>query len=102
MQIRDDGIIYFSSSYISRTRLPQPLPINGIGFIAPYWADVDTVSGAGQIFYRESTDPSVLARASREIRTALSLAQNIKINNVLIATWDSVGYFVNGYDKVCN
>ena len=67
--------------------------------IAPYWADVDT-RGTGQIFYRQSTDPSLLARASNEIEAAYPLSQNATITHLFIATWDAVGYFYFGIDQV--
>ena len=53
------------------------------------------------MFYRESTDPSLLARASREIQTGLSLTETIEIKSLLIATWSAVGYYFNRTDKVC-
>lgn len=67
--------------------------------IAPYWADVDTGDG-GEVFYRQSTDPGLLASVSRDIQTTLSLTETIEIKNLLIATWSSVGYFFNRTDKV--
>ena len=60
--------------------------------IAPYWADVDT-SKYGEIFYRQSTNSTLLARASREIQAVLSLTRSIEIKNLLIATWDAVSYY---------
>ena len=98
LQINDNGVISFNRRYNVRT--PLSLPLSGTQqIIAPYWADVDT-RGTGQILYRQSTDPSLLARASREIQTALSLSGNIEIRNLLIATWDAVGYYYMNRDKV--
>ena len=98
LQVNDNGVISFNGVFNVRT--PLLLPLSGTQqIIAPYWADVDT-RGTGQIFYRQSTDPSLLARASREIQTALSLDHNIEINNLLIATWDAVGYYYRNIDKV--
>ena len=98
-QINDNGVISFSSPYNVRT--PLSLPLSGSDqIIAPYWADADT-RGIGQIFYRQSTDPSLLARVSREIKTALSLTHEIEIQHLLIATWDTVGYYYRKTDKVC-
>ena len=98
-QINDNGVISFNSHYNVRTPLSLPLS-ESYRIIAPYWADVDT-RGAGQIFYRQSTDPDLLARASREIKTALSLTYDIEIKHLLIATWDAVGYYYRNIDKVC-
>ena len=98
MQINDNGVISFSSRYNVRT--PLSLPLNGTDkIIAPYWADVDT-RGTGQVFYRQTTDPSLLARATTEIRAAFSNSQNVAITNLLIVTWDNVGYYYRKSDKV--
>ena len=67
--------------------------------IAPYWADVD-LTGTGNIFYRQSKNPVLLARASHEIQMAFSLSQNISVTNLFIATWNAVGYYQNHTDKV--
>ena len=84
----------FTSSYI------RSFPLSGTQqIIAPFWADVDT-RGTGQIFYRQTTDPSLLARASSEIKAAYPLSQNIAITNLFIVTWDAVGYYYYEIDKV--
>jgi len=67
--------------------------------VAPYWADVDT-RGSGDIYYRQTTDPSLLARATSEIRAAFPRALNNTISNLLIATWHRVGYYFRNDDKV--
>ena len=67
--------------------------------IAPYWADVDT-RGTGQVFYRQTTDPSLLARATSEIRAAFPESGNVTITDLLIVTWDNVGYYYQKSDKV--
>ena len=97
-QVNDNGVISFNSAYNVRTPLSLPLRGNN-QIIAPYWADVDT-RGTGQIFYRQSTDSSLLARASREIGSAFPSSQSVTIINLLIATWDEVGYYFQNDDKV--
>ena len=97
-QINDNGVISFGSRYNFAT--PLLLPLNdATKIIAPYWADVD-IRGSGQVFYRQTTDPDLLARATTEIRAAFSNAANITITDLLIATWDNVGYFRYRSDKV--
>ena len=66
-------------------------------YIAPYSYDVDT-RGIGDIYYRQTTDPSLLARATIEIQTAFSVSLNV--SNLFIATWDRVGYYPSGTDRV--
>ena len=99
LQIGDNGIISFNSPYNSHT--PASLPLYWYSFIAPYWADVD-ISRTGEVFYRQSTNSSLLARASREIENELALTQSIEIEHLLIVTWNAVGYYYRGSDKVCN
>ena len=72
---------------------------SSIAFIAPFWADADT-RRTGQIFYRHSTDPNLLMRATSEIRYGIPSSDNLTITNLLIATWDSVGYYSLNIDKV--
>ena len=67
--------------------------------IVPYWADVDT-TGTGQIYYRQTTDSTLLARATNEIRMGFPTYPNVNVTNLLIATWDSVGYYDSSTDKV--
>ena len=76
------------------------MPLSGTQqIIAPYWADADT-GGTGQILYRQSTDPSLLARATKEIQEAFPLSKILMITNLLIATWVDVGYSYQNIDKV--
>ena len=100
-QVNDNGVISFDRVFNART--PLSLPLSGTQkIIAPYWADVDT-RNIGQIFYRQSTDPILLTRASREIQGAFPSSQNIMIKNLFIATWVDVDYYNNHhYHKVCN
>ena len=59
--------------------------------IAPFWADVDRTFR--QIFfYRQTSEPSLLARATREVRSAFPTSSNATIKNLLIITWDGVRY----------
>ena len=97
-QINDNGIISFSDRFNVRT--PVSLPLSGTQqIIAPYWADVDT-RRAGQIFYRQTTNATLLSRATNEIRAAFPTSQNMTVQGLLIATWYKVGYYYYNADKV--
>ena len=99
MQVNDNGVISFNSTFHYRT--PSSLPLSGTQqIIAPYWADVDT-RGIGQVYYRQSTNASLLSRATSEIRAAFPTLQYVTIQNLLIATWSNVGYYDSKTDKVC-
>ena len=83
--------------------LPKSLPFNPAGFITPYWAEVD-LWGAGQIYYRQTKNPVLLARATYEIQKVFPLpypfSQYLTVTNLFIVTWDAVGYYSRGTDKV--
>ena len=98
MQVSVDGFISLDKS-ISRST-PRSLPLTGTEkIIAPYWADVDT-RGTGDIYYRQTTDPSLLARATSEIKAAFPDSLDLTITNMFIATWDRVGYYYRNTNKV--
>ena len=67
--------------------------------IAPYWADID-ISGTGNVYYRQTNDPDLLDRATREIKAAFSVHEHFTVANLLIITWDAVGYYPQRTDKV--
>ena len=67
--------------------------------IAPFWADIDT-TGTGTVYYRETSDPSLLSRAANEIQG--TIATSFMPSHLFIATWDAVGYYMNRTDKVIN
>ena len=79
--------------------IPRALPVNGARFITPYWADTD-LRGTGQVYYRQTKDPVLLARATNDIQRAYRLSRNLIVTNLVIVTWDTVGYYDFGTDKV--
>ena len=97
-QVGDNGIISLESTY--NPNAPISFPLNFRYIIAPYWADVD-LRGAGQVYYRQTTDPALLHRAADQIQAAFPTSQNQTITSLLIVTWDSVGYYDSNTDKVC-
>ena len=52
------------------------------------------------MFYRQTTDSSLLARATSEIKAAFPRSQNVTITDLLIVTWENVGYYNQKSDKV--
>ena len=98
VQVNTNGVISIDSLFTSYS--PSPLPLSGSDkIIAPYWGDVDT-RGTGQIFYRQTTNTSLLDRVSRQLQTTFPLSLNVTITNLFIATWDAVGYYDMQTDKV--
>ena len=59
-------------------------------YIAPYWADAG-ITRSGEVFYRQTTDPSLLQRATDEIRAAYTIQNDVTMKNLLIVTWYRIG-----------
>ena len=99
-QVGDTGIISFDNLFNAYS--PSPLSLRNTNkFVAPYWADFDS-RGTGAIYYRQTSNPSLLDRATSEIRDAFSLDEYFEITHLFIATWDAVGYYSRKTDKVLN
>ena len=75
------------------------MPVYDHKFFAPFWADFD-ITGTGDIYYRQTSDLDLLDRATREINNAFSVSEEFSITSLFIATWDAVGYYPQGTDKV--
>ena len=79
-----------SSLYLT----PQPFPVSGVPYIAPYWFDNDIfVNRSGDIestvYYREiERGRKIITRASREIRRAFPNAKKFHPSALLIITWN--------------
>ena len=96
LQVNNNGDITFNAAYGDYS--PTPFPIFGNPMIAPFLSDIDT-RGAGTVWYRTTTDASLLANAIRDIPSILS-GPNFAPVWLLIATWDHVGYYNSHSDKV--
>ena len=67
-------------------------------FVDAYSADADT-SGIGSVFYRQSTDPTILSSLS-VISSSLFFNAQTEFTSFFVVTWFQVGYFQNGIDRV--
>jgi hypothetical protein len=75
------------------TYTPSPFPLgSNRQLIAPYWTDIDTRKG-GDIWYRESTNSTLLQRVSLEIRRVFPEQYKFEASWLFIATWDNVAFF---------
>ena len=98
LQVNNNGDISFTTPVSTFT--PQTFPLSGnLQLIAPYWADVDT-RGTGSVWYRQTTDAQLLARARDSIRAAFINQARFNPTSLFIATWDHVGYYNRRTDKV--
>ncbi|PIO32807.1 hypothetical protein AB205_0165870 [Aquarana catesbeiana] len=99
LYVNNNGLLSFNSP-ISQY-IPQALPAAfGNSFLAIFWADVDNRL-AGDIYYRQSTDPSLLSRATSDIRTYFH-AVNFTAQWVFVATWHQVAYYGEGIPNKVN
>ncbi|XP_077312319.1 alpha-tectorin-like [Lithobates pipiens] len=95
--VNNNGLLSFSSPISQYT--PQALPVAlGNPFLAIFWADIDNRL-AGDIYYRETTDPSLLSRATDDIRTYFH-GVNFTARWVFVATWHRVAYYESSTSKV--
>jgi len=97
--VNANGVISFVHPFGDSVTHPLPLTGDSNRLIAPYWADAD-IRGTGDIYYRQTSDYNLLARATEQITTAFPGLQDVSVDNLLIATWDRVGYYPKGTDKV--
>ena len=104
-----NGVISFSRGIATSTPASFPIPAGSEGsleLIAPYWADVDIrPSRAGNVFYRETSDPQLLSRARSDIMRDPRLFPEVDFStflptSIFVATWDHVGYYNVVFDKV--
>ena len=68
--------------------------------IAPYWADADTRTGDGGIYFRETSDICQIDRATEEIRSFTG-DSTFRPTSLIVATYNKVGYTQMKTDKVC-
>ena len=98
LQVNNNGDISFTARVSQFT--PESFPLSGdLALIAPYWADVDT-TGTGTVWYRETADAELLARARNTIQSAFNNQDSFSPTYIFIATWDHVGYYNSHTDKV--
>ncbi|CAJ0955151.1 unnamed protein product [Ranitomeya imitator] len=89
--VNNNGVISFNVLVSQFT--PEPFPLaDGRAFIAPFWADVHN-GIRGEIYYRETTDPTILKMASKEIRKHFRNLTHFSATWVFLVTWDEVTFY---------
>ncbi|NWU97606.1 TECTA protein, partial [Upupa epops] len=95
--VNNNGVISFDSRV--KEYKPEPFPLaDGRPFVAPFWGDVDNVKG-GEVFYRATTEPDLLARLSEDISHYFPTS-NFVATWAFVATWDHVNYYGSTTNKV--
>uniref|UniRef100_A0A8C0IDI9 NIDO domain-containing protein n=1 Tax=Bubo bubo TaxID=30461 RepID=A0A8C0IDI9_BUBBB len=90
LYVNNNGVISFDSQV--REYTPDPFPLaDGRPFVTPFWADVNNVEG-GDVFYRETTDPTLLALITKNINQYFPDIP-YTATWAFVATWDHVAYY---------
>ena len=87
LYVNNNGNITFGSPLSAYT--PSQIGLGGLAIIAPFWADVDTRAGVGAV------TPGGNSQGTNLVYYDLDTE-----NGVFTATWDDVGYYRYGMDKL--
>ncbi|KAL1423396.1 hypothetical protein MTO96_021153 [Rhipicephalus appendiculatus] len=95
LYVNDNGIVSFLTEVPSFFSAPFPLtyPI-----MAPLYSDVDT-RGVGRVFYRETQEPSLLARFEQTVGANFAAGSTFRARSLFVATWEGVGYYERKSDR---
>ncbi|ETE69401.1 Nidogen-1, partial [Ophiophagus hannah] len=86
-----NGIIAVSKPLREDDYLGQfPLSFGGL---APFYADLDTTGGRGNVYYRKDSSPEILQLAAKYIKRGFPNT-TFDPESVVIVTWDSVAPYV--------
>ncbi|XP_066570353.1 alpha-tectorin [Amia ocellicauda] len=89
--VNNNGVISFNVQVSQFT--PEAFPLtDSRSFIAPFWADVHN-GIRGDVYYRESTEPAILQRATQDIRKYYKNMGSFSATWVFIATWHQVTFY---------
>lgn len=90
-QVNNNGVISFNVQVSQFT--PEAFPLSDSrSFIAPLWADVHN-GIRGDVYYRESTEPEILERATQDVRKYFKNMPTFTATWVFIATWHQVTFY---------
>lgn len=90
-QVNNNGIISFLKEVSQFTPVAFPIAKDRC-VVAAFWADVDN-RRAGDVYYREATDPATLHRATEDVRHYFPELLDFNATWVFVATWYRVTFF---------
>ena len=99
LQVNENGLLSFLTEIPSFFNIEFPLdyPI-----IAALYSDVDCRS-TGSVWHRVSSSADVLDRSTKEVEKYFpKLSKRFRAEEVIVVTWEKVGYFDNKSDRVKN
>lgn len=90
-QVNNNGVISFNIQVSQFT--PEAFPLSDSrSFIAPLWADVHN-GIRGDVYYRESSDPEILERATQDVRKYFKSMASFTATWIFITTWNQVTFY---------
>nr|XP_045605047.1 nidogen-like isoform X1 [Procambarus clarkii]XP_045605056.1 nidogen-like isoform X1 [Procambarus clarkii] len=94
--VNSNGFISFLTEIPNffNVQFPLEYPI-----IAPFYSDVDSRL-AGDIWYRETSDPGTVSRAKFDLQQYFTSAANFVPQGIFIVTWEGVGPYNQRTDKI--
>ena len=87
LQVNTNGVLTFDQPF--HVPNPQPFPYMSLRKISPFWENIDT-SRNGRIYYRNTTDVTLLRRARFRLQDIFPSAGGFSPRYLFIATWDGV------------
>lgn len=90
MQVNNNGDVTFDASL--HQWAPQQFPSLFHRIIAPFLTDIDTRYG-GYVWYRATTEHTVLQRGTNKIRSLFPGLPNFSATWMMIVTWEDVAAF---------
>ena len=88
MQLNNNGYLSFGSTFEDST--PECFPIS-TALIAPFWIDLFGLFDS-DVWYRVTTNTDIIQRVSEDVASAFPELTTFSATEVLIVTWDNVGY----------
>ncbi|XP_065657056.1 protein mesh-like [Hydra vulgaris] len=94
-----NGLITFGTA--NSEFVPKPFPLPTMQCVATYWVDSDPSKG-GNIFYKQTTNKTILRKISEEIKNRLVSYSKFNAEWALIVTFDQVRPFSCGCNTSCS
>ena len=98
MQINNNGDLSFNSEFEDYT--PDSFPIS-TALIAPFWTDLVRYSDSN-VWHRLTTNTETIKRVSEDVASAFPQLTTFSAIEVLIVTWDNVGYVCSSEEVSIN
>eukprot|EP00095_Tigriopus_kingsejongensis_P011899 snap_masked-scaffold111_size354240-processed-gene-1.0 protein:Tk11899 transcript:snap_masked-scaffold111_size354240-processed-gene-1.0-mRNA-1 annotation:"hypothetical protein DAPPUDRAFT_314322" len=92
--VNENGLLSFLAEIPAYFNVQFPLDYP---LIAGLYSDVDC-RASGSVWYRVTTDPTLLSRAQSRIQDGFQ--RSFQPSEIIIVTWDRVGYFERASDKI--